>query len=80
MSNVTNFFVDTFRKIRGLIRIRFRSDRDTLERVMDISGIELTPGNPDFCLGNGEMGYECCCDECDYFLRCFPEYTLENEE
>lgn len=39
------------------------------------TGIELTPslhGND--CLGNGEHeGYECCCDECDYYLECFPE-------
>ncbi len=32
------------------------------------------------CPGNGkkknETGdiIECCCDECDYFLECFPEY------
>lgn len=26
------------------------------------------------CLGNGEWpGYECCCDECDYYLACFPD-------
>ena len=25
------------------------------------------------CLGNGEWpGYECQCDECDYYLTCFP--------
>ena len=25
------------------------------------------------CLGNGEWtGYECQCDECDYYLLCFP--------
>ena len=35
---------------------------------------ELTPGDRDGCLGNGEHGYECCCDECDYFLACYPEY------
>lgn len=28
------------------------------------------------CLGNGEWpGYECCCDECDHYLACFPEQT-----
>lgn len=26
------------------------------------------------CLGNGDwIGYECQCDECPYFLQCFPE-------
>ena len=47
------------------------------EKVIDISGVELTPGKPDVCLGNGDQGFECCCDECDYFLLCFPE-TLAN--
>ena len=44
------------------------------KKVIDITGIELTPGVPDVCLGNGEQGFELCCDECDYFLLCFPEY------
>lgn len=27
------------------------------------------------CLGNGNwLGYECCCDECDHFLTCFPDW------
>lgn len=27
------------------------------------------------CLGNGNwVGYECQCDECPYFLQCFPEF------
>ena len=48
-------------------------------REMDVSGVELTPGDPDACLGNGEQGFECCCDECDYFLLCFPEFDSEEE-
>ena len=44
------------------------------KKVTDITGIELTPGEPIVCLGNGEQGFECCCDECDYFLLCFPEF------
>jgi len=44
------------------------------EKIIDIIGIELTPGKPAACLGNGEQGFECCCDECDYFLLCFPEF------
>lgn len=28
------------------------------------------------CLGNGTwLGYECCCDECDYYLDCFPPFA-----
>ena len=27
------------------------------------------------CLGNGDwIGYECQCDECPFFLQCFPEF------
>ena len=48
------------------------------KKVMDVTGIELTPGNPAVCLGNGEQGFECCCDECDYFLQCFPEYDIKD--
>ena len=50
------------------------------KKVIDITGIELTPGEPTVCLGNGEQGFECCCDECDYYLSYFPEFDLINEE
>jgi hypothetical protein len=49
--------------------------------IIDVTGIILTPGNKgDNCFGNGEHtdangnDIECCCDECDYFLECFPEF------
>ena len=48
-------------------------------KVTDITGVELTPGDPIACLGNGKQGFECCCDECDYFLLCFPEFDSEEE-
>lgn len=45
--------------------------------IIDITGIELTPGNGGRdCFGNGEHYdkngnlIECCCDECDYLLCC----------
>ncbi len=48
---------------------------------MDESNILLNPGNHgENCKGNGETCdekgnlIECCCDECDYFLECFPEF------
>ena len=48
--------------------------------IIDVTGIELTPGNGGKdCKGNGrhfdENGntYECCCDECDYMLCCIDE-------
>ncbi|MBQ9162946.1 MAG: hypothetical protein IJX74_06690 [Clostridia bacterium] len=53
---------------------------DIPKKVIDITGIELTPGEPSVCLGNGEQGFECCCDECDYFLLCFPEFDPEIQE
>ncbi|MBQ8719625.1 MAG: hypothetical protein IJY65_01165 [Clostridia bacterium] len=50
------------------------------KKVIDATGVELTPGEPDACLGNGDQGFECCCDECDYYLLCFPEYDVESDE
>ena len=49
-------------------------------KIFDVIGVELTPGEPDVCLGNGEQGFECCCDECDYLLLCCPEFYAEFEE
>ena len=50
------------------------------KKVIDITGVELTPGDPHCCLGNGEHGFEWWCDECDYYLLCFPEFDPINEE
>ena len=49
------------------------------KRITDITGIELKPGQPDECRGNGKHGFECCCDECDFYLLCFPEFCAENK-
>ena len=54
--------------------------QDIFKKVIDIIGIELMPGEPAVCLGNGEQGFECCCDECDYYLRCFPEFDSKIKE
>lgn len=46
------------------------------EDLIDPStGTKLTPSyHGRECLGNGSwVGYECCCDECDHYLTCFPE-------
>ena len=47
--------------------------------IVDITGIELTPGNKgEYCLGNGQTeGIECCCDECDYMVCCLDTFTGE---
>ena len=49
------------------------------KKVIDITEVELTPGEPNVCLGNGEQGFECCCDECDYFLLCFPKEVPKSQ-
>lgn len=45
------------------------------QQIDPYTGIPLTPSyHGEECLGSGDYpGYECCCDECDYFLFCFPE-------
>ena len=55
-------------------------DKEIPKKVIDVTGVVLTPGKPDVCLGNGEQGFECCCDECDFFLLCFPEFDPKNED
>ena len=50
-----------------------------LKKPIDITGAELTPGKCDVCLGNGKQGVECCCDECDFFLLCFPEFDPKKQ-
>ena len=46
------------------------------KKIIDVTGAELKPGEPENCQGNGEHpGFEICCDECDYFLKCFPEWA-----
>ena len=42
--------------------------------------ITLSPSfHGENCLGNGQHpGYECCCDECDYYLACFPDWDNLN--
>ena len=49
------------------------------KKIIDITGVELMPGEPEACLGNGEHGFECCCDECDGFLLCFPEFDSKDD-
>ena len=52
-------------------------DENIKKKAIDISLVELTPEDPKVCLGNGEQEFECCCDECDCFLLCFPEFDIE---
>ena len=54
--------------------------KNNQEKTIDITDVQLTPGKPTVCLGNGEQGFEGCCDECDYCLLCSPELDMELEE
>lgn len=52
--------------------------------MIDVSGIELVPGNNGLdCPGNGEHKdkngnyIDCCCDECEYFLYCYEDYLKD---
>lgn len=42
----------------------------------DVSGVLLTPSDHGaLCAGNGKHeGVECCCDECNDYLTCFPDW------
>ena len=67
----------------GLILVLFAYGDDFM--ILDITGIELTPGNNgNDCLGNGEQFYndgtpiECCCDECSYMYCCFVMKDLKD--
>ena len=43
-------------------------------KIVDITGTILSPGEPEKCLGNGEYEeFECCCDECDFYLFCYSK-------
>ena len=48
----------------------------TKEDLIDPTGTPLTPSwHGCDCLGNGQWpGYECCCDECNFYLNCFPDW------
>ena len=62
-----------------ILRGEYMNNNDIPRKIIDITGVELTPGEPAVCLGNGEQGFECCCDECDYYLLCFPEFDPKSK-
>ena len=52
------------------------------QEQLDLSNLKLTPSpyGRD-CKGNGEWpGIECQCDECDYYLVCFPDWQERMEQ
>lgn len=51
------------------------------DEIIDPTGVVLSPGNAEECQGNGKHeGYECCCDECDYFIDCYPDALSDGGE
>lgn len=45
------------------------------------TGAWLRPGKPDKCQGNGKHPkFECCCDECAWFLKCFPKFDKKKSD
>lgn len=54
----------------------------TPEQLLDPTGVKLTPSwHGKECLGSGDwLGYECCCDNCDHFLVCFPDWEDYKEQ
>ena len=55
-------------------------NKNIQEKMIDITGIKITPGTSVVCLGKGEQGFEYCCDECDYSWLYFPEFDPKNQE
>ena len=51
------------------------------KQIIDVTGTPLRPSKQGRkCLGNGEHSeFECCCDGCDYFLKCFPDKSKTKE-
>lgn len=44
--------------------------------IIDITGIELIPGNNGIdCTGNGSI--QCCCYECEYMMCCLETHKQE---
>lgn len=53
---------------------------ETIEVDVDPSGTPLAPGHPKICLGSGTFPtFECCCDNCDHYLKCFPAAGRKEE-
>lgn len=57
----------------------YKPSRKHLHKCDDLidphTGALLHPGVPDRCPGNGNHpDIECCCDECDYWRECNPDW------
>ena len=51
------------------LETRYEDPREDL--IDPVSGIKLNPSpNGSYCAGNPK-----CCDECDFYLECYPEHT-----
>ena len=43
--------------------------------MKDITGIEIFPSKGGLYCDGAKNVNEICCDECDYFLECYPEWN-----
>lgn len=69
------------RKERCPDAYRIYEELYSAEELTDPTGTKLTPSwHGEKCLGNGEHGLECCCDECDFYLACFPDWEDYKEQ
>ena len=54
---------------------------DKKKKIIDVTGAILCPGNIEECQGNGKHeGFELCCDECNYYLDCYPDAISDDGE
>ena len=49
---------------------------ESMFNILDSSGVLLTPSfHGEKCAGNmNTPEHGCCCDECDFYLSCFPDW------
>lgn len=68
-----------FKKI--FVRFKKKEKKKKEGAIYDVTGARLTPSSPSTCEGNGfYYGFERCCDECDYFGYCFPQFFSDKEK
>ena len=81
MSEIYNEIKQGFEQALAHAQNPERSEAEETVLVRDPTGAILSPGKPEICQGNGENPhFEICCDNCNYFLKCFPEYKDELDE
>ena len=78
--NLESAFFGAQLRLRTFLYFGGYMSKELRQQDIDITGVVLTPGAPTVCLGNGKQGFACCCDECDHFLLCYPEFDPESKK